>query len=403
VLSALVLYSLRRLWARKLTAFLTILGIAIGVANIIALMSISESARGQATRLLDELGANAIFVTPYFDMEGGHMDNQSSSAAAFLQMKDWETLRNKPYVEAATPMLILPAFVAYKEKRKFTTIMGVLPAFVNIRPYKIAEGRLFTDEEAKQGAAVVVLGSDVAAKLFPEGGATGKEIVMKGEKFAVVGTFQEKGRIGFESFDDRVFSPLATVQHVFNYPYIHTIVLKHPSQMDSEEVVKRVKADLAAARGLDVKTQDEFQAFSMRQLTTTMQKTFRIFSVILLAVSSVALIVAGILIMTVMLMSVMEQTREIGVRRACGARKRDVLAQFLTETLLQVIGGQILGFAIGLAGVWVVCHFAQWPLFITLRTIVTALAFSFATGLVFGILPAYRAANLDPVDSLRYE
>jgi putative ABC transport system permease protein len=403
VLIALIRYAVRRLWVRKLTSFLTILGIAIGVANIIALMSISESARGQATRLIDELGANAIFVTPYFDMDSSPMDNQSSSAASFLQMKDWEALRDKPYVEAGTPMLILPAFIAYKDKRKFTTIMGTLPAMIQIRPYKLAEGRMFTDEEAQQGAAVVVLGSDVTAKLFPDGGAVGKQVVMKGEKFTVIGTFQEKGRIGFESFDDRVFSPLATIQRIFKYPYIHTIVLKHPDNMDSEEVVKLVKADLAKARGLDPKTQDEFQAFSMRQLTTTMEKTFRIFSVILLAVSSVALIVAGILIMTVMLMSVMEQTREIGVRRACGARKSDILSQFLTETLLQVVGGQVLGFIIGAGGVWILCLNVDWPFYLTLRTVVTALAFSFATGIVFGILPAYRAANLDPVDSLRYE
>ncbi len=395
---------MRRLWARKLTSFLTILGIAIGVANIIALMSISESARGQATRLLNELGANTIFVTPYFEMDNDKwMENQSSSALSYLKMQDWEILKDKPYVIAAAPLLSQPAYIAYEGKRKFTTIIGTVPDFVKIRPYTIAEGRMFTEDESANGANVLVLGYSVVQKLFPDGGAEGKQVVMKGEKFTIVGAFAEKGNMGFENFDDRVFTPLAAAQRIFGYPYIHAIALTHKEGLDSEDVVKRVKADLAAAKGLDPKTQDDFQAFSMKELTRTMADTFRIFSVILLAVSSVALIVAGILIMTVMLMSVMEQTREIGVRRACGARKNDILSQFLTETLLQVVGGQVLGFIIGAGGVWLLCLNVDWPFYLTLRTIVTALAFSFATGLVFGILPAYRAANLDPVDSLRYE
>jgi ABC-type antimicrobial peptide transport system permease subunit len=262
---------------------------------------------------------------------------------------------------------------------------------------------MFAAKDVAQAASVVVLGYDVAQKLFPEGGAVGAEIVLKAERFRVVGTFQEKGHIGFESFDNRVFMPLPAAQRIFDFPYIHVVAIRHPDGMDSAEVVAAAKADLAAAKGVELEQQDEFQVFSMKELSRTMQGTFRIFAVVLLSVSSVALIVAGILIMTVMLMSVMEQTREIGVRRAVGARRRDILVQFLTETLLQVFGGQVLGFILGIAGVWIVCVRAEWPFFITAQTVFTALFFSLLVGILFGLLPAYRAATLDPVDSLRYE
>lgn len=403
VLKALVIYAFRRLRARKLTTILTVLGIAIGVANIVALISVSESARAQALRLLNELGANTVFITPYFELEEGFFDNQSSTAAAFLPLSDYELIKDRPYVETATPILALPAFVAHKGTRKFTTIIGTNELMQEIRPYRVADGHMFTADDVAQGASVMVLGYEIAHKLFPDGGAVGKKVVLKGEHFTVVGAFEEKGHIGFESFDDRVFMPVSTAQRVFDFPYIHVIAIRHPDDLDSEDVVAAAKADLAESKGVVLTTQDEFQVFSMKEITRTMQGTFRIFAVVMLSVSSVALIVAGILIMTVMLMSVMEQTREIGVRRAVGARKRDILVQFLTETLLQVFGGQVLGFILGILGVWIVCSHADWPFYLTLHTVVTAFLYSLGVGILFGLLPAYRAATLDPVDSLRYE
>ncbi len=403
VLKALVVYAFRRLRARKLTTILTMLGIAIGVANIVALISVSESARAQALRLLNELGANTVFVTPYFELEEGFFDNQSSTAATFLPLSDYELIKDRPYVETATPILALPAFVAHKDRRKFTTVIGTNEVMQKIRPYRNAEGRMFTADDVAQGASVMVLGYEIAKRLFPEGGAVGKKVVLKGEYFTIVGTFEEKGHIGFESFDDRVFTPLSTAQRIFDFPYIHVVAIRHPDNLDSEEVVAAAKRDLAEAKGVELEVQDEFQVFSMKEITRTMQGTFRIFAVVMLSVSSVALIVAGILIMTVMLMSVMEQTREIGVRRAVGARRRDILVQFLTETLLQVFGGQVLGFILGIIGVWIVCARADWPFYLTWHTVLTAFLFSLGVGILFGLLPAYRAATLDPVDSLRYE
>lgn len=402
MLGALILHSLRRLATRKFTTFLTVVGIAIAVANIVALISISEIARAQAVRMLDELGANVVFVTPYFDLDASPFE-QSATASSALPVEYYDLIKDRPYVEVAAPLVILAGFVAHESERSFTTIVGCTPAFVQIRPYEIAEGRLFSRQELRDEAQAVVLGYTVARKLFPGGGAVGSEVVIKGNKFKVVGTFKEKGHIYMEDLDSRVFLPLPVAQRIFAYPHLHVVAFRFPPGMSDGEVVAQARRDLAAARGLEEKNQDEFQVFSAKEIAEVAGETFRIFAIILLSVSSVALAVAGILIMTVMLMSVMEQTRQIGVRRAVGARRADILAQFLTETLLQVVGGQALGLGIGIAGVWFLCLKAEWYFIISWETILTAVGFSLLVGILFGLLPAYRAATLDPVDCLRYE
>jgi len=272
-----------------------------------------------------------------------------------------------------------------------------------VRPYEVESGRFFNDEEAEAAAPVAVLGHTIVQKLFPDGEAIGGEIVIKGQKLQVVGALVEKGRIGFEDFDSRLFIPLMLAQHLFDFPYLHTVAIKHAEGADTEQIVEQVKADLSEWRGVDVETQDEFTVFSMKELTRAANETFKIFAIILLAVSSIALLVAGIGIMTVMLMAVVEQTREIGVRRATGARRRDIVIQFFIETLLQVFAGQVFGLIFGFIGVYILCLHAEWVFFVSGKTVILALAFSLGVGILFGILPAWRAATLDPVESLRYE
>jgi len=402
MLGHLIRYSLRRLAIRWLTTLLTTLGIAIGVANIVALISVSEIARAQAARLIDELGATTIFVTPYFDLTKSPFE-QASAGMSTLPESYYAFLREQPYAETISPFLALPAFAAHESNRLFTSVIGSTPDIIKVRPYKLESGRFFTDAEAEDASAVAILGHTVAAKLFPDGGGVGQDIVIKGRKLRVAGVLEEKGRIGFEDFDNRLFIPLKLAQDLFSFPYLHTVALKHPQRMDTEQVVERIKRDLAEWRGVELATQDEFTVFSMKELTRAANETFKIFAIILLAVSSIALLVAGIGIMTVMLMSVVDQTREIGVRRATGARRRDIVVQFFVETLLQVFAGQILGLILGAAGVYILCARVEWVFLISGRTIILALAFSLGVGIIFGILPAWRAATLDPVESLRYE
>ncbi len=402
MLKHLILYCLRRLRARILTTALTVIGVAIGVANIVALISVSEIARAQAIKLITELGANTIFVTPYFEFESSPFE-QSGVAATALPPKFKDFFADKPYVETYTAILALPAYAGYKDRRTFTNIIGSTPEIFQIRPYKLREGRFITKEEAENPSTVAVLGSTVTEKLFPEGNAVGKEIVIRGQKFEVVGTLLEKGRIGFEDFDNRLFIPLGLAQKLFRFPFIHVIAIKHKERLNTEKVVQQVKEELAEWLSVELSNQDEFQAFSMKELTRAANETFEIFAIILLAVSSIALVVAGIGIMNVMIMSAVEQTREIGIRKAVGAKNKDILNQLLMEALIQVFLGQALGLTLGIIGVYILCAKVDWTFVINGKTVVLALLFSLITGLVFAILPAWRASRMDPVVSLRYE
>lgn len=402
MLKHILLYSLRRLKVRVLTTVLTVIGVAVAVANILALISVAEIARAQAVRLITELGANTIFVTPYFELETSPFE-QSGVAATALPLSFVDFFKDKSYVETYSPILALPAYAGFRDKRIFTNVIGTRPALFDIRPYKLKEGRFMTEEEADAGAAATVLAHTVAQKLFPQGNAVGNEIVIKGQKYKVVGTLEEKGKIGFEDFDNRVFIPLKRAQSVFEFPYVHVIAIKHKEKLNTEKVVEEIKRELASWLGVDAKTQDDFQVFSMKELTRAANETFEIFAVILLAVSLIALVVAGILIMVVMLMSVVDQTREIGIRKAVGAKRQNIVAQFLTEALILVFVGQILGLILGIFGVYLLCLKVDWAFFLSPKTVILALLFSLLAGVIFAVGPAWQAARLDPVQSLRYE
>jgi len=397
-----ILYSLRRLQVRLLTTILTVIGVAIAVANIVGLISVSEIARDQTVRIITELGVNTIFVTPYFELDKSPFE-QSGVASTALPTDFASFFEGKEYAEKFTPVLALPAYVAYKDKRIFTNVIGTRPEIFEIRPYKLKEGRFMRKEESENAEMVAVLGHTVARHLFPAGNAVGEKIVIKGQRYEVIGTLEEKGKIGFEDFDNRLFIPLPNAQKIFGFPYIHVIAIKHPLQMKTEKVVEQIKRELANWLKVDEKNQDVFQVFSMKELVKAGNEFFEIIGTIMLAVSSIALIVAGILIMVVMLMSVMEQTREIGVRKAVGARNRDVLIQFLTEAILQVLAGQVIGLILGFGGVYLLCLRVEWNFFISPRTVIMAILFSLIMGVVFAILPAWRGAKQDPVVSLRYE
>ncbi len=402
MLKHLILYSLRRLRLKMFGTFLTVLGVAIGVANIVALISVSEIARNQAMKLLTELGANTIFVTPYFELEESPFQ-QSGVAATALPTSFANFFEGKPYVEKFTPILALPAYAGYRGRRVFTNVIGAYPEIFEIRPYKLEAGRFLDRDDIENSAYVSVLGNTVRVKLFPGENPIGEFIVVKGERYRVVGTLQEKGRLGFEDFDNRIFLPLERAQSAFKFPYIHVVGIKHPQSLNTEDVVEKIKEEVSAWLGVNKDDQDDFQAFSMKELTKTANETFHIFGVILLAVSSIALIVAGIGIMNVMLMSVVEQTREIGVRKAVGAKNSSILLQFLIEAFIQVFLGQLLGLIIGFTGVYILCLKVEWDFWISPKTVLLALLFSFVVGLAFAIIPAWRAAKMLPVNSLRYE
>jgi len=383
------------------TGLLAVIGVAIGAANIIALISVTDTARQQTFRVLREVGANTLFVLPF--AQSGNTTFQRSNASAFLPQSYLDTVERLPAIDLATGVLMLPGHVGVGASRSFTTIEGTSAGYPDIRNHRPARGRFFSADEETQHARVCVLGASVPAALFGSGDPLGQSLVIKGERFTVIGVMQKKGMVGFENMDERVFIPLSTAQELYDIPGVHSIMARvrkgvplKTAQRELQEALRQV-AQLAPGELAD------FSVSSVDELTGVLDNTLGIFRWLMIGVSSVALLVAGTGIMNVMLMQVIARTREIGVRRAVGARRRDILWQFIAEALVQTVVGAAVGTVLGIAGSIGFCLLVKWQPYITPLTVLLAVGFSLSVGLLFGVYPAMKAALLKPIDCLRYE
>jgi ABC-type antimicrobial peptide transport system permease subunit len=382
--------------------WLAVLGVAIGVANIIALIGVTDTARHQAFALLRDYGAQAIFVNPYTG-EGRSMFMRAN-AGSFLPMEYLDWVAAEPGVDAVAGVQMLPGHVSTgTSERVFVTVEGAQPDYPAIRGHKALRGRYISPAEEAARARVCCLGYTLPALLQLKGDPVGQLVEVEGEQFRVIGVMEEKGFSGFESFDQRVFIPLATAQDLFGLPGVHSILARARADADVAVVAKALDTSLRERAGLGPDDPPEAQVSSIEQLTGIMDSALDVFRILLGGVSLIALIVAGTGIMSVMLMSVLGRTREIGVRRAVGARRRDILWCFLSEALRQSVFGALLGIVLGLAGALGFCAIMDWQPHITGQTVLLAAGFSLIAGLVFGGYPAAYAARLKPMDCLRYE
>ena len=402
MLRHLLISPFARILTHPVQTVLSILGIAIGIANIITLISLSETAKRQTERVMNDFGANTIFVTPYFDDEQP-LFHQGSVAASFLPPEDIETLRTIPAIDEVAAILVFPTHVGYGSERVFTTVLGASSNVPSVRNYHPSEGRFFTAEEEAAEAHLCALGASAKKKIFGSENALGERIVIRGEEFEVIGTMDERGYFGFEDIDDRVLIPLGLMQKMFRFPGIHTMLARKAEGYSDEEAVAMITEALTESHEKLTSEVGDFKVFTLEDFARLRDKTFGIFSVILLGVSGIALFVAGIGIMNVMLMSVITRTREIGIRKAVGASKRDVFLQFLAEAAMTCFIGAVIGIAIGIAAMVAITSWANWIPYISTSTVLLAVTFSIAIGVLFGLLPAIRAANLNPIDALRYE
>jgi putative ABC transport system permease protein len=287
--------------------------------------------------------------------------------------------------------------------RFFATVEGASPQYPDVRGHHPAQGRFPDAADNAARARVCALGSDLPMKLFGRPDVLGREIELRGERFRIVGIMQEKGFVGFESFDKRIFIPLATAREIYGLPGSHDILIRAREDVDLKQAQAAATAALRKAAGLAQGEPADFTITTVAELTGPVNSTLVVFRVMLYGISSVALLVAGIGIMNVMLMQVIERTREIGVRRAVGARRRDILAQFLAEAVAQTLIGVVLGVGLGVAAALGFCWVVHWKPFIRPDTILLATIFSVGVGLLFGVYPAFHAALLKPIDCLRYE
>lgn len=398
--------ALEGLAANKLRSALTMLGIIIGVGAVIGMLAIASGARAQMMNSIQGMGTNVLFVFPGAPQRGGGPARGGMGSVQTLTLEDADAvLKQCSSVEKVAPEVAGNAQVKYKNANANTQVNGSTPDFLSVRNFRMAKGRFYNAGEVRASAKVAVIGPTTAKELFGERQTpVGKDIRIKGIRFRVVGLMASKGsQGGFGDPDDAVYIPITTaMRRVFGLEKIRSISVQAKS-MDLIETVKtEITTVLHKRHRLAAGEEDDFGIFTqsdMMQMANSMSATM---TALLGGIAGVSLLVGGIGIMNIMLVSVTERTREIGIRKALGARKRDILAQFMVEAMVLSLCGGALGILLGFALSSVATLLNITPV-VTSLSIILAFSFAAAVGIVFGIYPAIKAAQLDPIDALRYE
>ncbi len=388
----------------KLRTLLTMLGIVIGVGAVIVMVAVGDGARSQIRARIDNLGTNMIVVTPGASSQGG----VSRGAGSFnrLTTGDAETLeRESLLLAAASPVVMAPAQAVGGDGNWRTMILGVATGYPQIRDWPVAAGRFFDQGDLRAQRKVAVLGTTVAESLFPDQDPVGEQIRLRNVPFEIVGVLSEKGQTAEGSDqDDVILAPHTTVQNrLSGRSFIAQILASTSSPDDVEAAQEEIGLILRQAHGLADWQDDDFTVRNQTELAAAAESTTEVMTLLLAAIASISLVVGGIGIMNIMLVSVTERTREIGLRLAVGARGSDVLRQFLVESVVISLAGGLAGIATGFGGAELLGRLTGWSTVISAPTVALALAFAATVGVFFGYYPARKAAALDPIEALRYE
>jgi putative ABC transport system permease protein len=398
----LVRLALARLATSRLRAALTMLGVIIGVASVIALVSVGQGATSGITARLEGLGTNLLTVTPGATRTGATRGAAGSSTT--LTVDDATAIGSIAEVGAVAPELSTQQLVVAGTQNTTTTIVGTTAAFASIRNYDVWQGSFLTDAAVANGLRVAVLGATTADDLGLGAGALGTQLTIGGLPFEVVGILQPKGSAGFVNQDDQVLIPITTLrQHFVGGDRVRAIdvSVRTADEIPAAEAV--LDQTLRGLHGLTGTTADDFTIQDQAQLLDTVSSITGTLTILLAGIASISLVVGGIGIMNIMLVSVRERTREIGIRKAVGAKRGQILLQFLVEAVtLSLIGG-VVGIALGVLVSAAIADAAGWALVVQPVTLALAVGFSILVGVVFGVWPARQAAVLDPIAALRYE
>ncbi|MFT3920782.1 ABC transporter permease [Cloacibacterium sp.] len=402
--SNLIKIAWKAILLNKTRAMLTMLGIIIGVASVIAMLAIGEGSKESIKKNISSMGANLITIRPGAGMMGGVRSDPSSMQT--LTLNDYKTLKTQThYIKNISPMVNGSGQSIAGSNNWPTTIYGASPEYLSIRDWSVEKGSMFTEDDIESYAKVAVIGKTVQENLFPNEDPIGKMIRFKNIPFKVIGILKEKGENTFgQDQDDIIIAPYTAVQkRILAQKYLQSIVASSISEDDSEAAVNEITTIMEKQHNIKEGDDNDFNVSSQQEIISTFSSTSEMLTVLLVAIASISLIVGGIGIMNIMYVSVKERTKEIGLRMAIGAKGKDILLQFLIESVLISITGGILGVFIGLGATFAIKQFAGWPVSITMSSIVISFAVCTITGVFFGWYPARKAAQSDPINALRYE
>jgi putative ABC transport system permease protein len=402
--STLVAVALQSIRDHKMRTLLTMLGIVIGVAAVIVMVALGNGAREQIESSINRLGTNVIMIMPKSSTGG---TRKGTGTPQGLTVADAEKIgREAMLVAAVSPVVVTTATVIGGEGNWFTRVYGVSPDYFTIRDWSATHGQLFADADLRSGRKVALLGATVARNLFPGTDPVGAQLRIGKVPFTVVGVLQPKGPgAGGGDEDDIVLMPWTTAQSRLSGDVdIGHMVASALTASEMPAAQEEIAAIVREAHKLDPSgVEDDFFLRNQTQVTQAVTSTTRTMSALLAAIASISLLVGGIGIMNIMLVSVTERTREIGIRMAIGARSRDVLEQFLVESVAMSVMGGLVGLAVGYGGAALLGRMTGWPVATPLSAVLIAVGFSGAVGVFFGLYPARKAAALDPIAALRYE
>ena len=398
-----LLVSVFSIFSNKLRSFLTMLGIVVGVAAVITMIAIGQGASVQITQRISQMGANLLMVHAEAEHRGpGRGENENittlthGDALAIAELSSYVTKVDASYSKNAQ--------VVYGNKNSNTSVNGVTPNFPAVNNFPVEKGSFITESDNRLMRRVVVLGQTVVKNVFGEEDPIGQYLKIKRSSYQVIGVMSKKGGSGWRDQDDVVFVPLKTAQkRLFGVDYVSSVNVQAKSQDVMDKTSVEISRLLRERHRLRPEQENDFAINSQAEILSTVQETGKTFTMLLAGIAIVSLVVGGIGIMNIMFVSVTERTREIGIRKAIGAQKRDILGQFLVEAIIVSLSGGLVGILLGILATRLASQFGSWPTVVTSASVMLSFSFAFGVGLFFGFYPARKAALLNPIDALRYE